>query len=165
MNPEDLLILLAEIAVAYVGFGAIVAALQSRSQSWTIEDRVIFRALAEVALGAFFVAITPHLIASFDVAERTTWAYSSGACLFSGPAVLAVRIVQVRKTFGRASLSHYLIGYLPFLFFLGCNAANFLLWQAAGPYVLGTVTIILQASAHFLVLLYRVFPLTGESKD
>jgi len=161
MNPEDLLILLAEISVAYVGFGSIVAALQSRSHEWSIEDRLVFRALAEVAFGAFLVAIAPHLIASFDFAEGDIWAYSSGACLLSAPVVLVVRLVQVRKTVGRAPRSLYLIGYLPFFLFVACNAANFALWRAAGPYLFGAVTVILQASAHFLFLLYRVFPLEG----
>ena len=59
----------------------------------------------------------------------------------------------------------YLTAYPPFLLFLGCNAGNLLLWHAAGPFVLGAVVIILQASLTFLVLLYRVFPLTSNQRE
>ena len=69
------------------------------------------------------------------------------------------------KWIGGAPRIILLTAYPPFLFFLGCNAGNLLLWRAAGPYALAAVAVILQASLTFLVLLYRVFPLTIDQNE
>ncbi len=162
LNPENLLLVFAEVSVAYVGFGAIVAALQSRTDSWSIENRFLFRAIVESAFGSLLVAVIPLLVSGFGYTEGALWAYSSSLVALGAVCALIFRVFQLRLAFNKQPRVLRYIAWPPTLFSLGCFVGNAFYWQAAGPYILANATMILQASVMFLVLLYRIFPIGNK---
>ncbi len=79
MNPNDFLATLAEVSVAYVGFASIVAVIHSvRSDSWSPEDRIVFRALIEIGLGCVVLSLIPNALSSVGLGPSTIWVVPTG---------------------------------------------------------------------------------------
>ncbi len=75
---RDLLLTIAEVSIAYVGFASIVAVLSSsRPGGWEPEDRIIFRAMIEVGFLCVLMSFIPHTIASAGVPEEVVWPTAS----------------------------------------------------------------------------------------
>ncbi len=166
MNPDDLLIVLAEVSIAFVGFASIVAALQAnRARPWSRLDRFMFRAMVEAGILSFFTCVFPHAIGSFDVQEATIWSGASAISLVLGTASTIRRIFQSRQSldelpkFGR----RFLLPVVAAMLIL--HISNALYLQAAGPYVVSVLLSILIVAGMFLFLVIRLFPLTDDMES
>lgn len=166
MNPDDLLIVLAEISIAFVGFASIVAVLQAnRDHPWSRQDRFVFRAMVESGIVSFFTCVFPHAIGSFDVREATIWSGASSICLLLVIASTTRRLLQSRRSLGQ--LPKFATQFvLPVVAAMSAlHIGNALYWQAAGPYVVSVVLSILIVSGMFLFLVIRLFPITDDKES
>jgi len=75
LSPFDLLPALAEIAVALLGFAAIVSVFQARGE--TADGR--FWSMLQFAFATFAFALLPLPLLASGVAQTTSWAVSSAA--------------------------------------------------------------------------------------
>jgi hypothetical protein len=162
-SPETALTTIAEVAVAYVGFASIVAVIQSaRSEEWQAEDRLIFRAMIEVSFATLLWCFLPAAAAVLELGERATWMVASALALATGAALLTRRMILVRRHLAgmpRAGTWFFLpMSVLSWVVLL----ANLLVWKAAGPYLIAVLISLAVASAMFLSLLARFFPLSGS---
>ncbi len=166
MNPDDLLIVLAEVSIAFVGFASIVAVLQAnRTRPWSRQDRFMFRAMVESGIVSFFTCVFPHAIGSFDVQEATIWSGASAISLVLGIASTIRRLLQSRQSLDELPkvAGRFILPVVAILLILHiCNA---LYWQAAGPYVVSVLLSILIVAGMFLFLVIRLFPITDDMES
>jgi hypothetical protein len=159
VDSTDLILTLAEVSIAYVGFAAIFGILSTRTRAWSPELRFMFRALIEVGIFSLYLSIIPHTLSFFGVMGSYLWMYSSIAALVGGILMGTARIYLIRTRLDNVpSVGKFLLIPLT-LVTLALFLVNTLLWQQPGPYVLGIVLALATASSIFLSLIYRLFPI------
>lgn len=166
MNPGDLLIVLAEVSIAFVGFASIVAVLQAnRTRPWSKQDRFMFRAMVEAGILNFFTCVFPHAIGSFDVQEATIWSGASAISLVLGIASTIRRFLQSRQSLDELPMfaRRFILPVVAAMLIL--HISNALYWQAAGPYVVSVLLSILYVSGVFLFLVIRLFPIIDDMES
>ncbi len=89
MNPlplENLLIVLAEVAAAFVGFSLVVGVLRARSAGSAKEAWGFYsmRDVAEIGLVSVFTSILPLVIHAFGANPEATWRIGSASFLAFG---------------------------------------------------------------------------------
>ena len=162
-QPEDLLLTIAEVSIAYVGFASIVAVLSSsRPGGWEAEDRITFRAMIEVGFSVILLSFIPHTIALAGVPAEMVWPTASAIAVALMVSMTVRRVIQLRRHAGGVTRFGRVFALPITLFSIVLNAANVFVWQAPGPYVIGLVLGLVTASGMFLLLLYRSFPLDGD---
>ena len=77
MNEFELLSAIAEIAVALLGFAAIVSVFQAREESWSGDGR--FWTMLQFGFATLVFALIPLPLLASGVADETSWAASSAA--------------------------------------------------------------------------------------
>ena len=94
MTEYELLSAIAEIAVALLGFAAIVSVFQARDNSWAGDGR--FWTMVQFGFATFVFALIPLPLLASGIADRTSWAVSSAAfATFAAYVpVLAVRSIR-----------------------------------------------------------------------
>ena len=161
-QPDDLLLTIAEVSIAYVGFASIVAVLSSRAGGWEAQDRITFRAMVEVGFVLVLLSFIPHTLASAGVPEELVWPTASAIGVTVTASMSVRRVIQLRRHAGGVILFGRVFALPLSLFGIALNAVNVFVWQAVGPYVIALVLGLVIASGMFLLLLYRSFPLEGD---
>ena len=73
MNPFDLLVTFAELAVSYIGFASIVAAIQSLGgRTWEPLDKLLFRQSIEGSIVGVFLSIVPVSLSAAGTISGST---------------------------------------------------------------------------------------------
>jgi hypothetical protein len=79
MDYAGILQLLAELAVAVLGFSGVVAVLGRRSAGeWSLVDRVRFFAMVRSTVSVLVLAVLPFPLHSAGLAVETIWGWCSG---------------------------------------------------------------------------------------
>ena len=73
MEASDYLLTTAEVAVAFVGFAAIVVAIRERANPLESSARLLLGWMVERGLAALFFALLPLLLGFLGVAEGLIW--------------------------------------------------------------------------------------------
>jgi hypothetical protein len=136
--------LLAELAVAVLGFSGVVAVLGRRaSGDWTELDRTRFRNMVHTAVLALVLSLLPLPIRSAGFGEPTVWGWSSGigtvlCVLFLVPSLTDVtrRWPWSNPAVSKPALVYVLCARLGAPLLLGLNAAGIAFARAATPYLL-----------------------------
>ena len=162
MDPYDLILTLAEISIAYVGFAAVVGVLSTRTADWTPDLRLLFRALIEIGLFSLLLCTLPHVLAAFEMPGADLWTYASATALVGAASMAGIRIYQVRTRLGHIiAIGKFLLIPLNFASLI-LFALNATIWKAAGPYVVGIMILLVSASSIFLALIYNLFPVKKD---
>ena len=156
MPGSDVLLTIAELAVAFAGFASIVVLFQHRDPaSWPPAVPVRLRAMVESSLATLYGALLPFLLHHLGLTEPELWAWSSVA--------IAVALVVVGVAFYRRALPHLPSGNLSRTFTLAvasvavlvvllqlANAIGFVFRPSFGPYLAGVIWSLVVASLVFL---------------
>ena len=165
MPSNDLILTLAEVSIAYVGFAAIFGVLSSRAEIWPPELRLLFRALIEVGLFSLFLSVCPYTLNALGIKEIDLWFYSSIGAVLAGVGMGVARLYLIRTRLPQVPVvGRYLlipVMLITFLLFI----VNAIVWREPGIYVLGIVLSLVGASAIFLALIYRLFPIPRRGND
>jgi hypothetical protein len=164
LNAIDLLAIFAELAVSFVGFASIVAAIQSLSgRSWSALDKLLFRSLIEISLVVLFLSLIPLAMSSAGIEAGVIWVSCSALALAVGLAATVVRSVMNRRYLGRQPRVGLYIAVPLAVVSLALNITNILVWRTATSYVFVMLLVVLMASAMFLNLVINLFPLGDRS--
>ena len=135
MDPllqRDLLLTIAEVAAAFVGFSMIVAALRSQPSGGDARFHSV-RDVAEIGLYVVAAAFLPLIIHSFGVGAELTWRASSAA--FVAVWLLGFTFAQLR--FRRGGAGFVLVRTWPFWgavsAILTTTGNVLLLWNLTSP--------------------------------
>jgi hypothetical protein len=159
MQEFDILLTMAEVAIALAGFAGVVTAFQRQSTGhWPPGSRIRFFAMVENSLGAFAFSLIPLAFLVAEVPAGTTWtACSVLLALF----IMTRWVLSVRRSGG--PLGGGGNRYLAYFYYLGAAAAVIvLLLNAAGVgftrsftgYFLGLLWISFHAAMNFFRLTY-----------
>jgi hypothetical protein len=155
MLAEDLLLTLAEIAVALVGFSALVALFQgTRDRALDDGKRFRVRMLIESGLQGALFAVLPHTLVAFGVSEASVWRPASGLLALAGafiPIVNVRRAVALKLAFIPSDLILIVVGAaVEVALVLNFLAIGFS--GTAGPYVLAVIWTLVVAAYFFLMI-------------
>jgi hypothetical protein len=164
METPEVLYTLTEVSIAYVGFAAVFGVLSSRAEIWPPEVQLMFRALIEVGLMVMFLCLVPIALELCRVDGSDRWLFASLGAVFAG----------IGLTIWRAYLVRFQLQRLPregpvFILFTVANfgllIGNVVLWRSPGPYVIAIVFSLAAASAIFLAMIFRMFPISAMSDE
>jgi hypothetical protein len=89
MANADLLLTIAEIAVAFAGFASLVSALSSgRSAKRALAQSILFRTMVLMSLTVVAFALLPFMTHGFGISPSMAWRLASGLFLLGGSAGL-----------------------------------------------------------------------------
>jgi hypothetical protein len=170
MQGAGTLELLAELAVAVLGFSGVVAALGPRaSGEWSNLDRVRFRGMVRIAVFVLVLSLLPFPLENAGLSAAQVWGWSSGIGFLL--CVLALVSLQVhslspRSLWSNPGVSRFALAYagaalLAAPIILGLNAAGVVLQRTATPYVVALLLLFGVSLAFFLRLLDAVM---GEGR-
>ena len=165
VDSSDLILTLAEVSIAYVGFAAIFGILSTRTSVWSPELRIMFRALIEVGIFSLYLSIIPHTLNTLGVVGHYLWMYSSVAALVGGVPMGAARMYLIRTRLDKVPSVGKLLLIPLMLVTIVLFLTNALVRQQPGPYVLGIVLALATGSGIFLSLIYRLFPIHRSTSD
>ncbi len=161
MQPTDTLALLAELAVAVLGFSGVVAVLGRRaSGDWTELDRERFHGMVECAVLALILSLLPLPILDAKFSEATVWGWSSAigilvCALLIGP---RMRTIASSSTWSNPDVSRLSLVYgfgaligAPLL--LALNAVGLVFSRTSAPYLVACLLVFGFAVLLFLRLL------------
>ena len=78
MHEVDILLTMAEVAIALAGFAGVVTAFQRwGAGEWPPASLIRFRSMVELSLGAFAFSLIPLVFVLGDISGRATWATCS----------------------------------------------------------------------------------------
>jgi hypothetical protein len=153
MLPEEIVLTIAEIAVALVGFSGVVAVLGRRGGGdWSPSELLQLRTLVEPSLCVLFGSLVPGTVKLVTQSEAVIWGVSNGAYgVFVSIAFAAflVRSRSARTTSGQRILcvaTVFMIGSL------WLAAFGVLPWQSL-IFVLGLQFGLVAGTYNFLLLL------------
>ena len=170
MTGSDVLLTVAELAVAFAGFASIVVLFQHRDPSrWPAAVPVRLRAMVESSLGTLYGALMPFPLHAIGLEGETLWATSSAAVIV---ALVVVGIVFYRRASPhlpsgelsrRFTLTIAAFTALVVLIQLG-NAIGFPFGSGFGLYLIAVLWALLVASIMFLRMVVRPI-LPGGADD
>lgn len=166
MQGADVLLTIAEVAVAFAGFASIVVLFQHRDPAkWPQAVVVRLRTMIEGSLAALFSALFPFVLHHLGLPAKPLWALSSlvlaaGYVAFTGLVWRRSRGPIARRELSRSfSASVGAISVFVFVM-LVLNAADIVFHRGFGVYLVGVSWTLVFASLMFLRVV--VFP-TGSS--
>jgi small-conductance mechanosensitive channel len=159
MVGDDVLLTIAQVAVAFAGFSSVVAVFGQRAVGrWSEEDLIRLIFLIASSLVVMFLAFLPFFLRLLRFSDAAAWGISSA---FLAASTIVISIAAWRRVLGLSSEQPG---------FLGATVVNSLLRGAAfilqtlnfvgpfdleaGPYVVGTGLLLLTAVVPFCGLLY-----------
>jgi len=153
--------LLAELAVAVLGFSGVVAVLGHRaSGEWPELDRVRFQNMIRLAVLVLLLSLLPLPFDSAGLGTAEVWGWSSGigslVCLLVlVPQARSVSLVSIWSTPGVSKLatSFALAASLAAPVLLALNAGAILLTRGGTPYLVATLLLFGASLSFFLRLL------------
>ena len=163
MDHAGILQLLAELAVAVLGFSGVVAVLGRRSSGeWTLVDRVRFFTMVRLTVSVLIFALLPFPLHSAGLTGETIWGWCSGIAALI--VVLNLIVAFIDNAFARSVLtepgtSRLAIAYI---FISAPTAAALFAMNATGiglqrsftPYLVGTLLLFGAPVVLFIRLLH-----------
>ena len=164
-TTNELLLTLAELSIAYVGFAAVVGVISQRAAAWPLELRLMFRAMIEVGLFSVLICILPVALATTGLTDQALWFMSSIVALACGGALFSARVFLLRTRLpGVPAISRVLLIPVSLIAML-INVANILIWREAAPYVAGALLPMGSGAVIFLTMIYTLFPLRANDEN
>lgn len=158
METPEVLLTLAEVSIAYVGFAALFGILSSRAEEWPGEVQLMFRALIEVGLVLVFLSLAPVVLALCHIDAPDRWLFASLIAMVTLLGNIGWRIHQIRTRLGHFPREAPVA--IPMVVVnLVLYAGNAVIWREPGPYVIALVNGLAGASLIFLAMVYRMFPI------
>jgi hypothetical protein len=166
MAPEEILMTVAEIAIAIIGFAGIVAALRSEtSESAGSLHRLRLRLMVEGSASVMLFAFLPFLLSGLFTGS-TVWAVGSGVIAISSPVHVYSVFVRQRRIFDGKTLEETLL-FDSFLAFVAAIVEAILIFNTFGllfepsfeAYLLGVLLPLAVAVAMFV---RAIFSATDE---
>ena len=161
MSDDDVLLTVAEVAIALAGFSSVVAAFgRGAGHAWSAVDRFRLAQMLEHSLAAALFAFVPFCVSHLATDPAAIWATSSG--LFAIFLVAETGLVVPRmRALGseRESLRPWLSAIMALcavaaLLLQMANVFGFGFERQAGPYVIGLVLMLVASGAQFSRLLF-----------
>lgn len=159
MDAFDVLLGIAQVGAAFVGFSSIVAVFDRPAGAWGPADTIRFRNLVELALAVAVLGFFP--LAMFTLYDSTadTWALSSAVLglTLAVDLVFWIRRARILRKIGSlrhwmAALGVVLLGSALLLQIL--NLAGWMFRHEPGPYVGGLFILLLLAGLQFALLVF-----------
>jgi hypothetical protein len=156
--------LLAELAIAVLGFSGVVAVLGRRaSGDWTDVDRLRFGAMVRIAALVLVLSLLPSPFRSAGLSESSLWAWCSGI----GTALCVLLVVlnyEARKrvhlpfgwsdsTISKAALIYVLVAVIVAPLLLGLNAIGVAFERDPTAYLVALLLLFVASVVYFLRLL------------
>ncbi len=172
MEYGDLLLTVAEVAVAFAGFASLVSVLSSPStQDHPLVQSIRFRAMVTMSLIVVAFSLVPFVPFLLGVSPSVSWRISSALFFLSG---LAGTINGVRHVaIGRATVGSPKGGSVRVvvvfgavavaLLLLGANALGFTAAAAPGIYAAALLLFLFGSGTAFAALLFsHIYPITRK---
>ncbi|HSG88707.1 MAG TPA: hypothetical protein VLA56_05820 [Pseudomonadales bacterium] len=157
MDPVDVLLGMAEISIAMVGFTGIVGALRLTGDAWSTGTLLSFWIMVELSLACVALSLVPVALLAFDLTPRTTWLIGSGVmigfiALHMG--IVGRRVLAEVRDGNRSPWLPRVIGPL-FLATLATLVASVtgIIATAFGPYLVALLLLFGIAAVSFVALL------------
>ena len=141
MDQQEILGVVAQLALAIVGFSGIVAVLGQRAAgSWTASDMGRMGVMLTAAFRTLFASLLPLVFLHFQLPDRLVWAWSSGII---GTVALVLLIAMIRIAPSVTADVHHNPNFQRFAFslsFIGVavnllNAADVVFHRSFGAYL------------------------------
>ena len=160
MEGSDVLIVIAEVSVAFAGFAGIVAVFRQRDlEEWAPVDAVRFRFMVECSLMTILFALLPFVFHHLGASPTATWSACSGLMAAAVTALLVIasfRIGYLRSEasgFSPALLRFVQAGTLLTLALLVLNALRIGFTAEFGPYLAALAWLLVASGINFFRLL------------
>jgi hypothetical protein len=168
---QGALALLAELAVAVLGFSGVVAALGQRSSGeWSDLDRLRFRSMIRLALLVLVLSLLPLPFDSAGLGAAHVWGWSSGIgsllCIFViVPEFRSASLASIWSTpdVSKLATSYAIAASLTAPILLALNAGAILLERAVTPYLIATLLLFGASISFFLRILEAAISRKGGS--
>jgi hypothetical protein len=161
VDPGEVLLTLAEIAVAFAGFSSIVAIFQQSSDPERGSfDLFRFWVMLEFSLAALFFSLLPLPLGFLGLASGVVWSIAGGALIafVVGHAVLASRLIRRRVPAVVSSLTRglSLAANVAFSIIILSQVLNLVgvLGRTFAPYLLGLLLLLFGAALNFVRLVW-----------
>ena len=167
MEGADVLLTIAELAVAFAGFASIVTLFQHRDPaSWPASVPVRLRAMVEASLGTLYGALFPFLLHHMGLTGDALWRAASAAGLVGFAYMSVSMLLRARPQLPSGEMSTrftYGLGAvaLAIAALLACNVAGAPFPPGFGPYLAAVVYSLVVASFVFLRMIVR--PISGDA--
>ena len=168
MGHEDLLLAIAQIAVAFAGFAGLVSMLSSvRSEKHSGIQSLLFRTMILMALTVLTFSLVPFVPNSFGLPPLISWRIASALFLIGGATGLyvgvryVVALADILKNIKGFKLKMVVIdgGTIFALLLLGLNTVGVLPELAAGFYITSLFLFLMGSGITFVALLFSyVYP-------
>lgn len=159
MQGHDVLLTMAELAVAFVGFAGIVVVFQRReADTWEPTDIQRFWLMGVSALLALAFSLLPLLFIAARSSPETTWAVCSAAmAVFVGAHTLGATVGALGRApgFSRVLSALVLLFALPTLVVLVLNVLSVGFHRSLSGYLVGLFYLIGASGAFFARLVHR----------
>ena len=153
MENADILMTIAEVAIARTGFTGVVAVFGRRSRgAWTPHELLQLRALVETSLTAFFVSFVPTLLGMVLDSESHVWRSSNAILGLAHAANLAaffLRTQMAPSTAGQITIAAIGMAFIVTHLLVGLGLVGY----AVPIFVLGLLQQIFVAVHNFVLLL------------
>lgn len=160
VDPSDVLLTFAEVAVAFAGFSSVVAIFQKGTADGAPFDVFRFWIMLEFSLAALFFALLPFPLHFLGLADAVVWSCASGALLvfILAHGAFVSRLIRRGEPRVVSSLTRGLSRganavYLLVVVSQALNGVG-VLGPAFGPYLLGLFLLLFGASVNFVRLVW-----------
>jgi hypothetical protein len=156
MNPQDVLLTLAQLGVAVPGFSGIVVVLGERARNATALGNAFLDVLLYGGIGVVLWALVPLVLLSAQLPTETVWIASSAGWSIQQVLIIVLRAYQVRHTSTQTSRPDTV--FLAFVFLggtilLALQIANVVWLASAWPHLAGLVWWLMLSLVVFLRLM------------
>lgn len=164
MQGEDVLLTIAEIAIAFAGFSGIVVVFSRREGQWTGADRVAFWEMISSSLMILMLALLPFLFHHAGLRHPAVWGWCSGlaAAAFVVRGLHSVSNAARAGAFRAGNLfsvgTAFLVGGVLIAIGLICNAAGLVFERIFAPYLAALLFYLLVGCFSFWNLLTARIP-------
>ena len=152
MDAASFLSAVIEIAIGVAGFAGIVAAVRQRQlDHWPTEQLLLLQVLFTATAAAIVFALLPQFLAEYGLAEPLIWQVSSAALICWAVGALSFRIYQGRKYGVAMPIPVHVRAWAVLTVVLQIH--NLLSEGQAWPFLLGIMTMLMNAFSVFLLLI------------
>ena len=172
LQNADLLLTIAEVAVAFTGFASLVSVLSSPSiQEHPLVQSIRFRAMVTMSLIVVAFSLVPFVPLRLGVSAAVSWRISSALFLLAalvGVINGARHVAIARATVGRVKGGNMRLvaifgGAAIAILLLGANTLGFTAVVAPGIYAAALLLFLFGSGAAFAALLFsHIYPITKK---
>jgi hypothetical protein len=160
MKGSDVLIVIAEVSVAFAGFAGIVAVFRQRDLvEWAPLDAARFRFMVECSLMTVLFALLPFVFHHLGTSPTVTWSACSGLMVTAVAGLLVIASFRMRRLRSHprgpnlALMRFVQAGSLLALALLVLNALSIGFTAEFGPYLAALAWLLVASGINFFRLL------------